>query len=88
MTGSVTALPTVKHLDITIGISTNNKYANYNIDVDRNRIVGLSVLYNDDFWGEPIIVSMRDYQNVITIITARNVNVTQNRNSKVRIWYI
>lgn len=85
---SVKALPTVKYIDYSIPISTGNKYANKEISVEMSRVIGLAIIYNDDFWGEPIIASIRNNSNNITIITARNGNVTQNRTYLVRVFYI
>lgn len=86
--GSVKALPTVKHIDYSIPISTGYKYTNMEIAVEMSRVIGLAIIYNDDFWGEPIIASIRNNSNNITIITARNGNVTQNRTYLVRVFYI
>ena len=86
--GSVKALPTVKYTDYSVTLPSGNKYANTTLSIERSRVTGLAIIYNDDFWGEPIIASLRSNINTITIITARNGNVTQNRTYLIRVFYI
>lgn len=78
----------IKTVDVSGTIPSGSINGNIDIQIDRSRIIGLTLIYNDAVYYDPIDVSLRENLQTITLIVASRTPVSQDRTYKVRISYI
>ena len=78
----------IKHTDFNITIASGGVYATAEIPFSYDRIVGIAPIYNDNFYYDPVVASIRNNSNNITIVVSSKQQLTTQRTYYVRVWYI
>ena len=78
----------IKHHDISIPIASGNVYASAELPFSYDRVVGIAPVYNDSFYFDPIVASIRNNSNNVTIVVSSKQQLTTARTYSVRVWYV